>query len=116
MKSQNCNLKKNVYCRVIIFRQISGDLCDDGMFGCFLKKNDFVRYNAVFILKIKKDKTIISAQKMVCSDLSVQKVFCEQTTPKKVYEKLKNENMPLFATTTITLCDSKVIKELLNLD
>ena len=109
-------IKNTVYCRVIIFRQLYGNLFDDDYFGCFFKKNELVRYNAVFILKIKKDRTIISAQKIDCSDLSVQKVFCVQKTPKKVYEKLKIEKMPLFATTTITLCDSKLLKQLLNLD
>ena len=108
--------KNGVYCLVIVFRQLYETLSNDDVFGCFFKKNDCVRYTAVFILKIMKFNTIISAQKLDCSDLSVQKVFCEQKTPKKVYDKLISENMPLVATTTITLSDSKVIKELLNLD
>ena len=117
VKSQNMVKTKNgVYCRVIIFRQLYDNFNNDDMFDCFFKKNELVMYNAVFFLKITKSKTIISAQKVDCSDLSVQKVFYEQKTPKKVYDKLKNENMPLFATTTITLSDTKIIKELLNLD
>ena len=41
-------IKNDVYCRVIVFKQISGMLFDADYFDCFFNKMNSVRYNAVF--------------------------------------------------------------------